>query len=172
MRIRCRGAVRRLWQNPAQCLIARLLEPVLVSCRLCFPSLIPLGWQGQCIGQLALWRYGTFCRRLRRLPRRACQRGRFVLGAARNPAVAYPIPRARSGGRPVRNTFPAPHCVKFCSERAKLEAFASRNLRSEPWACAVCLREITAGPQPPAAGADAARPSRVKAGAARAARSE
>jgi hypothetical protein len=78
-----------------------------------------------------------------------------VIDAARNPAPAYLIlHRARCGtigGQPARGSRWTVDYVKFCGERAELEAFARDALAGDLRPCGLCLRGFAPGREPPAA---------------------
>jgi hypothetical protein len=95
----------------------------------------------------------------------------YVINAARNPASAdLVLHRARCGtigGRPARGDRWTGDYVKYCGERAELEAFARDHLAGDPQPCGLCLRESAARRKSPAAHARPAAPPPGRPGADR-----
>lgn len=85
----------------------------------------------------------------------------FVINAARNPASAYLVlHRARCrtiGGQPARGDRWTAGYVKYCGERAELEAFARDHLAGDLRSCGLCLRRSAERGQPTTSHADPAR---------------
>jgi hypothetical protein len=97
---------------------------------------------------------------------------RFVINAARNPASAYLVlHRARCGtigGQPARGDRWTADYVKYCGERAELEAFARDHLAGDLRSCGLCLRRSAERHQPSTSHAGPARAPQQDTGASRA----
>jgi hypothetical protein len=96
---------------------------------------------------------------------------RFVINAARNPSAAHLVlHRARCGtiGRqPARGGRWTADYVKYCGERAELEAFARDHLAGDLRSCGLCLRRPAERRQPSASHAGPARAPQQDTGASR-----
>ena len=96
----------------------------------------------------------------------------FVINAARNPASTYLVlHRARCGtigGQPAHGDRWTADYVKYCGERAELEAFARDHLAGDLRSCGLCLRRSVERHQPSTSPVGPARAPQGGTGASRA----